>query len=125
MTGKMSVLEMILLAVMIVSLIVLVILGSGPAGERCYTLGRVMDNIYSLLIPAAVAILSALAGGWRLSVLSFLGIVFGICFGEWFAIRVEEIAYHEGFAVYCLTAIASILIGIAAEVLWHKLRQKK
>ena len=72
MTGKMSAWEMILLIVMSVSLIVLVILGSGPAGEKYLTLGWVTEHVFVLLIPAVVTIISALAGGWRLSVLSFL-----------------------------------------------------
>ena len=125
MTGKMSVWEIILLAVMIVSLIVIVILGSGPVGDTCETLGWVTEHFFVLLIPAAVTIFSALAGGWRLSVLSFLGIVLGLCFGEWFAVSIPEMGIHNGYAIYFVTSVAAIVIGIAAEILWHKLFKKK
>jgi len=125
MTGKMSVWEIILLAVMIVSLIVIVILGSGPVGDTCKTLGWVTEHFFVLLIPAAVTVLAALAGGWRLSVLSFLGIVLGLCFGEWFAVSIPEMGIHNGYAIYFATTVIAVLIGIAAEILWHKLFKKK
>lgn len=125
MTGKMSVWEIILLAVMIVSLIVIVILGSGPVGDACETLGWVTEHFFVLLIPAAVTILAALAGGWRLSVLSFLGIVLGLCFGEWFALRIPEMGIHNGYAIFFVTTVIAVLIGIAAEILWHKFLAKK
>lgn len=125
MTGKMSVREMVLLAVMVLSLIVIVILGSGPVGDTCETLGWVTEHFFVLLIPAAVTILAALAGGWRLSVLSFLGVVLGLCFGEWFALRIPEMGIHNGYAIYFVTSVAAIVIGIAAEILWHKFLAKK
>ena len=125
MSGKLSVWEIILLAVMIVSMIVIVILGSGPVGETCETLDWVTEHIFVLIVPAAVAILPALAGGWRLSVLSFLGIVLGLCFGEWFAVDIPEMGIHNGYAIYFVTSVAAIVIGIAAEILWHKFLAKK
>ena len=81
--------------------------------------------LFVLLIPAAVTILAALAGGWRLSVLSFLGIVLGLCFGEWFAVSVPEMGIHNGYAIFFVTSVAAIVIGIAAEILWHKFLAKK